>query len=103
MINYYFNEVGLPTIKVLTNGLNAAKKQIKAKKNAEKMWVTFALTSSSGGRNVSDIRMVVEAWRVVIDVWNRHWHRGRAGQALGLPSVSGHDQQLVISPVLSVQ
>lgn len=37
MINYYFNEVGLPTIKVLTNGLNAAKKQIKAKKNAEKM------------------------------------------------------------------
>ena len=50
-----------------------------------------------------DVGVVVEAWRVVVDVRHRHGHSGGAGQALGLPSVSRHNQQLVIGPVLSVQ
>lgn len=50
-----------------------------------------------------DVRVVVEARRVIVDVSHRHGHGGRAGQALGLPSVCCHNQQLVIGPVFSIQ
>lgn len=50
-----------------------------------------------------DVGVMVEVWRVIIDVTDRHGHSGGAGQALGLPSIGCHNQQLVISPVLSVQ
>lgn len=50
-----------------------------------------------------DIRMVVEAWRVVVDVGHRHGHGGRAGEALRLPPVCRHHQQLVTGPLLPVQ
>lgn len=49
------------------------------------------------------VRVVMEAWRVVIDVSHRHRHRGGAGQALGLPSICRHNQQLVIGSFFSVQ
>lgn len=52
---------------------------------------------------MGDVGMVVEAWGVVVDVCHRHGHGGGAGQALGLPSVGRHHQQLVISPVFTVQ
>ena len=52
---------------------------------------------------MGDVGVVVEPWGVVVDIRHCHRHGGGAGQALGLPSVGGHDQQLVISPVLSVQ
>jgi len=52
---------------------------------------------------VRHIGVVVEARRVVIDVGHRHRNRGRAGQALRLPSICCNNQQLVIGPVLSVQ
>lgn len=52
---------------------------------------------------MGDVGVVVEARRVVVDVGHRHRHGGRAGQALGLPSICRHDQQLVIGPVLPVQ
>lgn len=50
-----------------------------------------------------DIRMVVEARRVVIDVGHRHGHGGGAGEALRLSPVCCHHQQLVIGPLLPVQ
>lgn len=50
-----------------------------------------------------DIRVVVEARRVIIDISHRHGHGGRAGQALRLPSICCDDQQLVIGPLLSIQ
>lgn len=50
-----------------------------------------------------DIRMVVEARRVVIDVGHRHGHGGGAGEALWLSPICCHHQQLVIGPLLPVQ
>lgn len=38
-----------------------------------------------------DVRVVVEARRVVVDVSHRHGHGGGAGQALGLPSICCHN------------
>lgn len=52
---------------------------------------------------MGDIGVVVEARRVIIDVSHRHGHGGGAGQALGLPSICCHNQQLVIGPVFSIQ
>lgn len=52
---------------------------------------------------MGDVRVVVEAWRVIVDISHRHGHGGGAGQALGLPSICCHNQQLVIGPVLSIQ
>lgn len=52
---------------------------------------------------MGDIRVVVEARRVVVDVSHSHGHGGGAGQALRLPSICCHNQQLVIGPVLSIQ
>lgn len=46
---------------------------------------------------------MVEARGVVIDVSHGHRHSGRAGKALWLPTICGHNQQLVIGPVLPVQ
>lgn len=50
-----------------------------------------------------DVRMVMEVRGVVIDVSHCHGHGGGAGQALWLPSVCCHNQQLVIGPVFSIQ
>lgn len=50
-----------------------------------------------------DIRVVVEARRVVVDVGHRHGHGGGAGQALRPPPVRGHHQQLVTGPLLPIQ
>lgn len=52
---------------------------------------------------MGDVGMMVEARWVVVDVSHRHGHGGRAGQALGLPSICCHNQQLVIGPVFPVQ
>lgn len=52
---------------------------------------------------MGDVGVVVEARRVVIDVSHRHGHGGGAGQAMGLPSICCHNQQLVIGPVFSIQ
>lgn len=52
---------------------------------------------------MGDVGVVVEARRVIVDVGHRHRHSGGAGQALGLPSICCHDQQLVIGPVFSIQ
>lgn len=52
---------------------------------------------------MGDIGVVVEVRRVIVDVSHRHRHGGRAGQALGLPSICCHNQQLVIGPVFSIQ
>lgn len=52
---------------------------------------------------MGDVGVVMEAGRVIVDVGHRHGHSGGAGQALGLPSICCHNQQLVIGPVLSIQ
>lgn len=52
---------------------------------------------------MGDVGVVVEARRVIVDVRHRHRHGGRAGQALRLPSICCHHQQLVIGSVLSIQ
>lgn len=52
---------------------------------------------------MGNVGVMVEVWRVVVDVGHRHRHGGRAGQALRLPSICCHNQQLVIGPVFSVQ
>lgn len=52
---------------------------------------------------MGDVRVMVEARRVIVDVSHRHGHGGRAGQTLRLPSICCHNQQLVIGPVFSIQ
>lgn len=52
---------------------------------------------------MGDVRVVVEMRRVIVDVSHRHGHGGRTGQALGLPSICCHNQQLVIGPIFSIQ
>lgn len=62
-----------------------------------------AQTGCSRGGYMRDVRVVVEVRRVIVDVSHRHGHGGRAGQALGLPSICCHNQQLVIGPVFPIQ
>lgn len=52
---------------------------------------------------MGNVGVVVEVWRVIVDIGHRHRHGGRAGQAFRLPSICCHNQQLVIGPVFSVQ
>lgn len=74
-----------------------------AVRTGAKYLLSCVQTCCSRGGYVRDIRVVVEVRRVIIDVSHRHGHGGGAGQALRLPSICCHNQQLVIGPLLSIQ